>query len=447
MKVLMFGWEFPPHISGGLGTACQGLTEALSEEKVDVVFVVPKLVGGEHASGVSFVDAGKVILKKRKRSTQTLSTTTSTGIETGETEFTVLEVESTLFPYHSETEYYPVTHVQSWQHELQGTTTHAETEVLEEDEYTHTFSGNYGPNLRAEVKRYAEVAAAIAQRVDFDVIHVHDWMTFPAGVAAKRASGKPLVVHVHSTEFDRSGDQIDRRLYEIEKEGMDAADRVLAVSQWTKDIVINRYGIPREKVKVLHNGIIVRQDSPEARLSPLGTHVVTFLGRLTYQKGPLYFIAAAKKVLEKFPDAHFIMAGSGDLFPQAIERVAHLRLSSRFHFTGFLRGDNIAKIWSMSSVYVMPSVSEPFGITPLEAIQAGVPVIVSNQSGVAEVMPHAIKVDFWKTDRLAETICSILQHKSLSTTLQKNSMEAIKHITWNNAAKKIKSIYHELTSH
>jgi glycosyltransferase involved in cell wall biosynthesis len=443
----MFGWEFPPHISGGLGTACQGLTEALSEERIDVIFVVPKLVGGEHAADVSFVDAGKVILKKRKRSVQTLSAITEGPIEYGETEITVLEVDSTLSPYHSEAYYYPVTHVQSWQHEHSGVTTSHETELLQEDEYTHTFTGNYGPNLRAEVVRYAEVAAAIAERIDFDVIHVHDWMTFPAGVAAKRASGKPLVVHVHSTEFDRSGDQIDRQLYEIEKEGMDAADIVLAVSQWTKDIVINRYGIPREKVKVLHNGIIVRQDSPEPTLPPLGTHVVTFLGRLTYQKGPLYFIAAAKKVLEKFPDAHFIMAGSGDLFPQAIERVAHLRLSSRFHFTGFLRGENIARIWAMSNVYVMPSVSEPFGITPLEAIQAGVPVIVSNQSGVAEVMPHAIKVDFWKTDRLAETICSILQHRSLSTTLQKNSQEAIKHITWNNAAKKIKSIYHELTSH
>jgi len=442
----MFGWEFPPHISGGLGTACQGLTEALSEERVDVIFVVPKLGGGEQAPGVRFVDAGKVVLKKQRRSVQTLSAVTHERTESGESVLTVLEVESILSPYHSETYQYPVTHVQSWQHELYGTRTQ-EMVVLEEDEYTHAFSGSYGPNLRAEVARYAEVAAAIAGSMDFDVIHVHDWMTFPAGVAAKRASGKPLVVHVHSTEFDRSGDQIDRRLYDIEKEGMDAADRVLAVSQWTKDIVVNRYGISRQKVKVLHNGIIVRQDSPEARLPPLGTHVVTFLGRLTYQKGPLYFIEAAEKVLAKFPDAHFIMAGSGDLFPQAIERVAHLRLSSRFHFTGFLRGDSLAKIWSISSVYVMPSVSEPFGITPLEAIQAGVPVIVSNQSGVAEVMPHAIKVDFWKTDRLAEAICSILQHKSLSTTLKKNSLEAIKHITWNKAAQKIKSIYHEITSH
>jgi len=442
----MFGWEFPPHISGGLGTACQGLTAALTEERVDVVFVVPKLGGGERAPGVSLMDAGKVTLKKQKLTTQTLSTTVHTGTEAGETEFTVLEIESTLSPYHSETYAYPVTHVQSWQHEIYGTHTE-EVPVLEEDEYRYTFSGSYGPGLRAEVKRYAEVAAAIASTIDFDVIHVHDWMTFPAGVAARRVSGKPLVVHVHSTEFDRSGDQIDRVLYDIEKEGMEAADRVLAVSQWTKDIIVNRYGIPREKVKVLHNGIIVRHDSPEPRLPPLGTHVVTFLGRLTYQKGPLYFIGAAQKVLEKFPDAHFIVAGSGDLFPQAVERVAHLRLSSRFHFTGFLRGENLAKIWSISNVYVMPSVSEPFGITPLEAIQAGVPVIVSNQSGVAEVMPHAIKVDFWKTDRLADAICNILQHKSLSTTLQKNSLETIKNITWNKAAKKIKSIYHEVTSH
>lgn len=442
----MFGWEFPPHISGGLGTACQGLTEALSEAHVEVIFVVPRLGGGEHAAGVDFMDAGKVVLKKNRQGVQTLSGVAHAGTLAGESVFTTLEVESTLSPYHSENHYYPATHVQSWQHELFQTTSR-EKPTLQTDEFTHTFTGAYGPNLHAEVKRYAEVAAEIARTTRFDVIHVHDWMTFPAGVAAKQASGKPLVVHVHSTEFDRSGDHVNRQLYAIEKEGMDAADHVLAVSQWTKDIVVNRYGIPREKVQVLHNGIMANGWEHKSQLPPLGTHVVTFLGRMTYQKGPLYFIAAAQKVLAKFPDAHFIMAGSGDLFPQAIERVAHLRLSSRFHFTGFLRGENLARVWSISSVYVMPSVSEPFGITPLEAIQAGVPVIVSNQSGVAEVMPHALKVDFWKTDRLADVICSVLQHKSLSATLQKNSMEAIKHITWNKAAKNIKRIYHDLSKH
>lgn len=440
----MFGWEFPPHISGGLGTACLGLTESLSKQHVDVLFVVPKLFGGEEADRVHFINACDVRLKR----TQPLITSSIDRWKRADPQtkqITTLHVESTISPYRTTETTYEVTDLLNWSHELEFEKT--SRELRENDDfYSYKFSGTYGPNLLDEVDRYAEVAAEIARNYSFDVIHVHDWMTIPAGIAAKRISGKPLIVHIHSTEFDRSGESTDRTLYNIEKAGLEEADVILAVSKWTKTILINRYKIPSSRIRTVHNGILSKPKATTPLLPSIGTHVVTFLGRLTYQKGPLYFVEAAQKVLQKFPDAHFIVVGSGDLFPNVIERVAELKLSSRFHFTGFLKGENVDKIWSASSVYVMPSVSEPFGITPLEAIQAGVPVIVSNQSGVSEVMPHAIKVDFWNTDELANAICNVLAYESLSSTLQKNAQEEIKKITWDKAARKLKYIYHEFTT-
>ncbi len=445
MRVLMFGWEFPPHISGGLGTACHGLTSSLSKQNVDILFVVPKLFGGEEVNNnVSFINASNVRLK---RSQPLISSTTERWKQSTEDTATVttLEVKSSISPYRTTESINPVIDLKSWNYEMEF---EKDTQELRDndDYFSYKFSGTYGPNLLEEVERYAEVAEQIALNHTFDVIHVHDWMTIPAGIAAKRASGKPLIVHIHSTEFDRSGEKTDHALYTIEKEGLQEADVILAVSKWTKTILVNRYKIHSPRIRTVHNGIISKPRASTSALPSIGSHVVTFLGRLTYQKGPLYFVEAAQKVLQKFPDAHFVVVGSGDLFPKVIERVAELKLSSRFHFTGFLRGESVDKIWSASSVYVMPSVSEPFGITPLEAIQAGVPVIVSNQSGVSEVMPHAIKVDFWNTDELANAICNVLAYESLSSTLQKNAQEEIKKITWDKAARKLKHIYHDVTT-
>jgi glycosyltransferase involved in cell wall biosynthesis len=357
----------------------------------------------------------------------------------------VIEVSSRITPYNSTNVYAATDKIQSWNYPYEGYREHIDIDESS-DSFKHSFSGTYGINLLDEVNRYAEVASQLCRRLEFDIIHVHDWMTMPAGIAGKVSSGKPLIVHVHSTEYDRSGENINPVVFEIEKEGLQAADFIFAVSQWTKDILTTRYGIQGNKVQVLHNGIIQKKTIVNSEVPSLGSHIVTFLGRITYQKGPLYFVRAAQLVLEKFPDAHFIVAGSGDMFPLVIEKVAGMKLSSRFHFTGFLKSESVDKIWAISSVYVMPSVSEPFGITTLEAIQAGVPVIVSNQSGVSEVMPHAIKVDFWKTEELADAICTVLAYPSLSSTLQKNAQEEIKRITWDKAAEKIKSTYYELTA-
>jgi glycosyltransferase involved in cell wall biosynthesis len=250
---------------------------------------------------------------------------------------------------------------------------------------------------------------------------------------------------VHATEIDRSGISFGD-VYDIERKGMEAADRIVAVSQWTKEILIKHYGIADEKINVVHNGITPSR-APEIFSGPsMGSHVVTFVGRVTRQKGPRYFVEAARKVAERFPDAHFVVAGSGDLLPQIIDRVAELKLSKQFHFTGFLTSDWITRIWSISNVYVMPSVSEPFGITPLEAVQAGVPVIVSNQSGVSEVLPDALKVNFWDTDALAEAICGVLQYRSLSAMMKQRSERELQQLTWRDAAKKLNKIYYELTT-
>jgi glycosyltransferase involved in cell wall biosynthesis len=429
MTVLMFGWEFPPHLSGGLGTACLGLATALKEQDVKLLFVVPKARGDE---SIPLISASDVIVAADDAVVRTVYDSSGTGSR-------VISVPATIRPYATAMETQLVEHWH-WSYASETTCT-----VKSGKGVRYSFSGGYGPSLLAEVARYADVAGTIARQNNFDVIHAHDWLSFQAGVQAKNASDKPLIVHVHATEIDRAGEKnIDRRVFDIEKRGMQAADVVIAVSQWTKNIIIRKYDIRPEKIHVVHNGVMPVPADNSPVMPRISEHVVTFLGRVTYQKGPQYFIEAARKVLDYFPEAHFIMAGSGDLLPAMMDKVAQLKMSSRIHFTGFLRGKQIHQVWSVTDVYIMPSVSEPFGITPLEAVQSGVPVIVSNQSGVAEVMDHVIKVDFWDTDALANAIIGVFTHKGLSNTLRSNSRREIKALTWKRAAGKIKQLYHEL---
>lgn len=429
MTVLMFGWEFPPHISGGLGTACAGLTQALSEEETKVLFVVPKAHGDEsfdliNASEIVMPEEGEGLVQAEGESNESIRT---------------IAIPSTLTPYFINEPGYAI---EQWNWEFSRENTKL---VSTPTGNRYEFTGKYGPGLMDEVHRYAEVSRTIASQNTFDVIHAHDWLTYLAGIEAKKITGKPLVIHVHATEFDRAGEKnIDERVFEIEKKGMLEADLIIAVSQWTKDIIVDKYGIRESKIKVVHNGV-VQTDTTDFSFSPgFSDHVVTFLGRITYQKGPRYFIDAARKVLNFFPDTHFIMAGSGDLLPAMLEYVAQWGLSSRIHFTGFIKEKQIQQVWSITDVYVMPSVSEPFGITPLEAAQAGVPVILSNQSGISEVMDHAIKTDFWDTDALANAIISVLKYKGLSQSLKTNSKRELESLTWNHTAKKINQLYHEL---
>lgn len=422
MKVLMFGWEFPPHISGGLGTACFGLTKALLKTDTEIIFVVPRAYGDEEAGTVRLVNASDVIVNVQDEI-----------YKDHWAKISFLEINSTLLPYTSETEYFNL--MEKLEHGV-------EPQTIEINSQQYQFSGGYGKNLMDEVRRYALVATAVAAEHDFDIIHSHDWLTYLAGIEAKRVSGKPLVVHMHATEYDRSGENINTSVYDIEKAGMMAADRVIAVSHLTRKIVINRYGIDPSKVITVHNGVEPQElfdIPPEPRY--LKEKIVTFLGRITFQKGPEYFIEAAHKVLQRDPDVRFVMAGSGDLLSKMIRRVAQLGISDKFHFTGFLKGDDVDKMFAMSDVYVMPSVSEPFGISPLEAMRSNVPVIISKQSGVSEVLEYAIKIDFWDVDAMADAIYGLLHYDALPQMFRKYGKEEVDNIKWDHAGIKVREIY------
>jgi glycogen(starch) synthase len=426
--VLMFGWEFPPNISGGLGTACHGLSTAMLAEGARLLFVAPTATGEEE---IRIINASRVVVEGIKR-------VNPEGELPVAGQFVDLRVPSQLKPYTPSESTYG-SRLEDWTYVVEAD----EGELLRGRRYT--FRGGYGPGLMEEVSRYAEVAGSIARTYDFDVIHAHDWLTYPAGMAAARVSARPLVVHVHATEYDRAGDgHINPEVFEIEKRGMLAADKVVAVSKWTRDIVVSRYGIPASKVEVVHNGVTAGPQQEKSTLPTIFDRVITFLGRVTVQKGPQYFLQAASKVLSRFPDVHFVMAGSGDLLPSMINLASDLKITSRVHFTGFLKGPAIGQLWSITDVYVMPSVSEPFGITPLEAIRAGVPAIVSKQSGVAEVLDNVIKVDFWDTDALASAMVNILERRSLSETLARRGYREVENISWNKAARKIIAIYDEI---
>ncbi|HZY79053.1 MAG TPA: glycosyltransferase family 4 protein [Cyclobacteriaceae bacterium] len=436
VKVLMLGWEYPPHIAGGLGIACHGLSESLHEEGVQITFVVPHLNGEEDASRIKLMSASDVNVTLASPKEEKYSSTHS-GPGAKQT-FETVAVESTLLPYDFAHLTEPMTSFQHWNNEILTSEKHSGTVSA-----PYKFKGGYGKELLEEVGRYSFVVEEIARNSNFDIIHAHDWMTYLAGLRASRATGKPLIIHVHATEFDRAGEGGSQAVYDIERMAVEQADHIVAVSNWTADILVSKYNADRSKIHVVHNGVFPNKADASRDSNPIGDKIVTFLGRVTFQKGPEYFVDAARKVLKEFPDSHFVMAGSGDALPQMIHRVARAGMSSNFHFTGFLKKKDIDRLLSFTNVYVMPSVSEPFGITPLEAIQAGVPVIISKQSGVSEVIPHALKVDFWDTDALARAVCSLLKHKSLASTMQKNAKESIKSISWNSAAKKIKRLYYE----
>lgn len=421
MKVLMFGWEFPPHVAGGLATACFGLTKGLAKHGVDMLFVVPKAFGDEDESAVRIVGAENVEVD-----------TSQTFYRDIWDHLTYMEAGSRLVPYMSPEEF-----------------SQAKTEDVHQTTISHTggfntrftFTGGYGSNLYEEVSKYAIVAAQIARQNTFDVIHAHDWLTYLAGIAAKKVSGKPLVIHVHATEFDRSGENVNQMVYDIERKGMQEADLVITVSNLTRAIVINRYGIDPEKVVTVHNAVDFSSEKSMEEERGTEEKIVTFLGRITYQKGPEYFVEAARKVLKRQKNVRFVMAGSGDMMHKMVRQVAKLGLADRFNFTGFLKGDDVHKMFTLSDVYVMPSVSEPFGISPLEAMRAHVPTIISKQSGVAEVLKHAIKVDFWDVDAMADAIYGILNYPALSQMFVAMGDQEVESLKWEKAALKVKAVY------
>ncbi len=391
----MFGWELPPFNSGGLGTACYGLTQALSDQNVDITFVLPKRVEVK-------ADFMKLVFA---------------------------DIQGFSWP---------------------------EFSVYDTLKFA---PGNVPPDMARDlisaVNLYAKQASEIARKYNYDIIHSHDWLCFPAGVVAKESAGKPLVSHVHATEFDRGGGTgVNPVVYAVEKYGLDKSDAVIAVSNFTKNLLKKYYLNSPDKVNVVHNGINpqemnlqVDDNNPLEALKKNGFKIVLFLGRLTLQKGPDYFLKAAKRALEYYPKAVFLVAGSGDMENQMIKMTAELGISDHVLFAGFIRGQMLTQAYHAADLFVMPSVSEPFGITALEAVASGTPAIISKQSGVSETLGHILKVDFWDVEETANQIVSVLNYPSLHRALRDNGKKEVKNVSWQAAAAKTIDVYKKVLSH
>ncbi|MCG2740244.1 MAG: glycosyltransferase family 4 protein [Syntrophaceae bacterium] len=415
MRILMFGWEFPPRMSGGLGTACYGMTAALAGLGHRITFVLPRDGEAGAAPFLDLVSTAGIPVSDADR---------DHGTETALRRLALRPVPSLLHPYLDAGRY--------------------RTLYLSEGKKFPITADVYGLDLIAEVIRYGRAGGVLARTSTFDVIHAHDWMTVPAALLARRISGRPLVLHIHSLEYDRSGEKVNDEIFAIEREGMEKADRIIAVSHRTKRMIAERYAIPEEKISVVYNAVSQKEARQAYRTErPRGRKMVLFLGRITFQKGPDYFVEAAAQVLRVLPDVTFVMAGAGDMMGRMIERIGALGIGDHFHFTGFLQGEEIERIFSLSDLYVMPSVSEPFGISPLEAMSYDVPVILSRQSGVSEILRHALKVDFWDVREMAAKIIAVLKHPVLADKLAEKAREELRKIRWETAAEKITAIYRE----
>ena len=434
MRVFMLGWEFPPFISGGLGTACFGLTRALDRLGTEVLFVLPRAVTNPADTHVQILSPASASANQAARALAGLFQHTR-----------FRAVPATLRPY---------TRPEDEADEEDGApggrlaagaprTRRVRTRAPGITPPPQQAGDAYGGDLFSEVERYASLAATVASGEDFDVIHAHDWMTYLAGMAVQNQSGKPLVVHVHSTEFDRSGLNVNQRIYDIERAGMHAATKIIAVSHLTRSIVLKHYAIDPRKVEVVYNAIDDDGNVDGTPLPPItrDEKIVLFLGRVTMQKGPEYFLAAAKRVLEVMDNVRFVMAGSGDMIRRMIQLAAEMGIGHKVLFTGFLRGNDVRRVYRMADLYVMPSVSEPFGLTPLEALSNDVPVLISKQSGVAEVLTHALKVDFWDVDEMANKIVAVLRHPPLQATLRDHGSFEVKRFSWADSAANCLKVY------
>lgn len=417
MKALMFGWEFPPHILGGLGTASYGLVKGMWEcGDMDITFVIPKPHGDEDTSFARIIGAG------------------NTPVAWRDVDYDYVK---NRYGYCMEPELY----------------FHLRNHIYADFNYLNTndlgcieFSGRYPDNLIEEINNYSIVAGVIARATQFDIIHSHDWLTYPAGIHAKQVTGKPLVIHVHATDFDRSRGNVNPTVFAIERDGMLNADHIMCVSDLTRKTVIEKYHIDPAKVSTVHNAVTPLSDEIKAIEMPRNTKdkVVTFLGRITMQKGPEYFVEAAARVLQKSRHVRFVMAGSGDMMNQMIDLVAARGISDKFHFPGFQRGKQVYEMLKASDVYMMPSVSEPFGISPLEAMQVGVPSIISKQSGCAEILENVIKTDYWDIDAMADAIYSITHNQALYDHLRIEGETEVNEIKWKYAGQKVIDIYRKV---
>lgn len=480
----MLGWEFPPFITGGLGAACHGLTRSLGRRGVDVTFVLPKAIGSDYDTHVKLLTPQSAEAAAGSREPEAVASTfrydpdePSPPIAAAAGEGPAIThdagdsvagpealegVEFKAVPSRLPSPYpggewsdprepRGISYIGPRRHPSPAPSPAAASPPAAEgpsDPAPPPPAPMYSGDVFGEVQRYADLCVDLAQGAEFDLIHAHDWPTFPAAMAVAAATGKPLVVHVHSTEFDRSGEHVQQRIYEIERAGVHRANAVIAVSHLTATVLQRRYGVDEGRIRVVHNGLENGPESPVGVASKVRVEkndkVVLFLGRVTHQKGPEYFVAAAKRVLEKVDHVKFVVAGTGDRIKSCIELAAREGIGPRVLFTGFLDESEVRSVFQMADVYVMPSVSEPFGIATLEAISHDVPVIASKQSGVCEVLEHVLKVDFWDTEEIANKIVAVLRHPPLAKTLQSHATIEAKKLTWDAAAKKTAAVYESL---
>ena len=397
MRILTFGWDYPPMRNGGLGVACHGLTEELIESGVEVIFVLPREQPTVGKNRFLFANVAPA---------------------------QVYSIKSPLAPYKSSQAFFEMF--------LPGGK-----------------RVRFSRSVIEEVHRYAEAAARIAETEEFDLIHAHDWTAYLAGVAAKRVSLKPLVLHVHATSFDQAGGgNVDPEIYRLERHAFNTADSVVAISNYTRDIVVDRYGISPKKVEVVHNGIKPQQPArlrpALAELKAQGKRIVFYNGRITIQKGVDYFVRAARRVVDANPNVVFVISGWGDMEHQIMHLVGELGLSQHVIFAGALWDEERDRMYQAADLLVMPSVSEPFGLVPLEAIQHGTPALISKQSGVAEVLTHALKVDFWDVDEMANKILAALRYPSMNRQLVAEGQRELLRLTWKRAADKVITLYQKL---
>lgn len=421
----MFGWEFPPLMAGGLGVACHGIISSLSKQNTQIHFVLPKDPGAKPIPNCRIF-----------------------SVEDWEKNID----EATWKLNNSQCNYYYDAYSNSsYQAPFLQKQAPGEYTPIQSILYSKPLQGQsslpiYSGNLVDHVHKYNHTAGTVASNLDFDIIHCHDWLTIGAGIITKQRTGKPLVFHIHATEYDRCPGYGNHVVHELERQGCIIADKVIAVSNLTKQVIIKKYGIDPTKIEVVHNGLNPPEAYPEPKQFTNHSPKILFLGRVTYQKGPNYFIEAAHKVLQVRPDAEFIVAGTGDMVDYLKQRCTELNIHDKVRFLGAISADKVKDIYSTVDCFILSSVSEPFGLTVLEALSQRLPVIVSKQSGVAEVLRHILRYDFWDIDKLTELILSIITYQPLAQELKEKSIDDLKPITWDQSALNLTTIYNQLST-
>ncbi|HET6244325.1 MAG: glycosyltransferase [Bacteroidetes bacterium] len=419
-EVLMLGWEFPPVINGGLGIACHDLSIAMAEF-ANVTMIIPKAIPGFNTGKLNVIGLNNIDVN----SFEDISRQNEYGSLNE-----IYKIPMDLDPYYS-TDY-----------TSERKTGYINEVIIQGKKYSIFDIDNlYGGDVIHKVIQFGNIAAKLSERLNFDIIHTHDWMTMVAGMEIKARSGKPLVMHIHSLEVDRSGPESKGWMYDIEKQGMEAADLLMPVSRFTAENIVKYYGIDPAKIVPVHNGI--RPVVPFKSVRPYKEKTVLFIGRLTRQKGPEYFLQIASKILKHNPDVRFVVAGAGESFRKMLLDSSYSKIGNRFHLTGFINQQEIKHLLSISDVYLMPSVSEPFGLSAVEAAQFQIPCVISKQSGVAEVLSGSLKFDFWDVDRAADYVLNLIDNPMLNSKVVDDANKNLKLISWNLTAKKVVQTYRD----